>query len=40
MKTNTDLHISWKSFSLNNWKWVTLKTLVLRVHDIFQLKIN
>ena len=27
-KTNTDLYIKWKSFSPNNWKWGTLKTLI------------
>ena len=33
-KTNTDLYINWKSFSLNNWKWGTLKTLLSRAYDI------
>ena len=33
-KTNTDLYINWKSFSPNNWKWGTLKTLVLRAYHI------
>ena len=33
-KTNTDLYINWKSFSPNNWKWGTLKTLVSRTYDI------
>ena len=33
-KTNTDLYINWKPFSSNNWKWGTLKTLVLRTYDI------
>ena len=33
-KTNTDLNISWKSFSPNKWKWGTLKTLVSRTYDI------
>ena len=33
-KTNTGLYINWKSFSSNNWKWGTLKTLVLRAYDI------
>ena len=33
-KTNTDLCINWKSFSPNNWKWGTLKTLVSRAYDI------
>ena len=33
-KTNTDLYINWKSFSPNNWKWGTLKTLVSRAYDI------
>ena len=32
-KTNADLCINWKSFSPNNWKWGTLKTLVSRVYD-------
>ena len=31
-KTNTDLYINWKSFSPNNWKWGTLKTLVSRAY--------
>ena len=22
--TNTDIYINWKSFALNNWKWLTL----------------
>ena len=33
-KTNTYLYINWKSFSPNNWKWGTHKTLVLKVYDI------
>ena len=33
-KTNTDLYINWKSFSPNNWKWGTLKTLVSRAYYI------
>ena len=33
-KTNTNLYINWKSFSPNNWKWGTLKTLVSRAYDI------
>ena len=33
-KTNTDLYINWKSFSPNNWKWGTFKTLVSRGYDI------
>ena len=33
-KTNTDLYINWKSFSPNNWKLETLKTLVSRAYDI------
>ena len=33
-KKKTDLYISWKSFSPNNWKWGTLKTLVSRAYDI------
>ena len=36
-KTNTDLCINWKSFPLNNWKWGTLKTLVL-TYDICSTK--
>ena len=32
-KTNTDLYINRKSFSPNNWKWGTLKTLVSRAYD-------
>ena len=32
--TNTDIYINWKSFSPNNWKWGTLKTLVTRAFDI------
>ena len=30
-----DIYINWKSFSPNNWKWETLKTLVTRAFDIF-----
>ena len=33
-KTNIDLYINWESFSPNNWKWGTLKTLVSRAYDI------
>ena len=33
-KTNADLYINWKSFSPNNWKWETHKTLVSRAYDI------
>ena len=33
-KTNTNLYINWKSFSPNNWKRGTLKTLVSRAYDI------
>ena len=33
-KTNTDLYINWKSFSPNNWKWGTIKTLFSRGYDI------
>ena len=33
-KTNTDLYINWKSFSPNNWKRVTLNTLISKVYDI------
>ena len=33
-KTNTDLYISWKSFSPDNWKWGRFKTLVSREYDI------
>ena len=32
-KTNTDLYISWMSFSPKNWKLETLKTLVSRAFD-------
>ena len=31
--TNTDIYINWKSFSPNNWKWGTLKTLVTKDFD-------
>ena len=31
-KTNTDLYINWKSFSVNNWKWGALKTLISRAY--------
>ena len=33
--TNTDIHINWKSFSPNNWKWGTWKTLVGRAFDVY-----
>ena len=33
-KTNTDLYINWKSFSPNNWKRVTLNTLISKAYDI------
>ena len=32
--TNTYIYMNWKSFSPNNWKWGTLKTLVTRAFDI------
>ena len=32
--TNMDIYINWKSFTLNNWKWGTVKTLVTRAFDI------
>ena len=32
--TNTDIYINWKSFSPNNWKLETLKTLVRCAYDV------
>ena len=32
--TNTDIYINWKSFAPNNWKWGTLKSLVIRAYDV------
>ena len=32
--TNTDIYINWKSFTPNNWKWGTLKTLVRCAYDV------
>ena len=31
--TNTYIYMNWKSFSPNNWKWGTLKTLVTKDFD-------